>query len=231
MRAKSLATHSIAAVIAAAVVGTAVVSPISEDPAPHPPDEIHFAPGLEPLDALVRHLDGAKETIRIQERELTSIQVAAALVRARVRGVDVRVLLDRSGVEDPPSWAGMLTSEGVIVACDAEHSCYDAAAVIDDATPRPVVCLGPKVGAATVPRAGSSLLVSRSPETARAYRQNWERHARHSAPVRTLRAPDGPEPGESPEMAREADPCQGPIGVFLPADGVGDLARDETGAS
>jgi hypothetical protein len=202
MRAKSLASHAVAAVIAAAVVGTAVVSPTSEV---HP-DEAHFSPGTGPRDALVRHIDAAERTIRVQECELTSWHVAAALIRARVRGVDVRVLLDRSDSAAPLSRAVMLGSDDVPLAYDAEHSCYDAVVIIDDATPRPVVCLGPHVAASLGERDASSLFVSRSPEAARAYRQNWERHARHANPVHIPRGVGGPEPAEAQEMAR------GPIG-------------------
>jgi hypothetical protein len=212
MRAKSLASHAVAAVIASAVVGTAVVSPTSEVP----PDEAHFSPGPGPRDALIRHIDAAERTIRVQECELTSWHVGAALVRARFRGVDVRILLDRSDSAAPLSRAGILGSDGVPLAYDAEHPCYDAVFIIDDATPRPVVCLGPHVAASLGERDASSLFVSRSPEAARAYRENWERHARHSDPVRTPGVAGGPEPAEAQEMAR------GPIGegpLLRPSEG------------
>jgi phospholipase D len=58
--------------------------------------ELHFAPGPECRDAAVRLVDGAKTSVRLSAYTLSSKPIEAALKRAHGRGVDVRILVDRT---------------------------------------------------------------------------------------------------------------------------------------
>jgi len=55
-----------------------------------------FTPGGECTDKIVNAIDGAKQSILVQAYSFTSAPIAEALVHAKGRGVDVRVILDKS---------------------------------------------------------------------------------------------------------------------------------------
>ena len=57
---------------------------------------VYFSPGGSPTAALVKELDGAKESVLVQAYSFTSAPIAAALKKAHERGVSVRVILDKS---------------------------------------------------------------------------------------------------------------------------------------
>ena len=56
---------------------------------------IYFTPSYEALDAIVNKLDKAKKSIDVAVYDFTSRPLARALVRAKKRGVKIRVILDR----------------------------------------------------------------------------------------------------------------------------------------
>ena len=57
---------------------------------------VYFSPKGGCTEAVVRELDGAKASIRVQAYSFTSAPIAKALVDAHRRGVDVAVILDKS---------------------------------------------------------------------------------------------------------------------------------------
>src|SRR5712692_8882164 len=84
-----------------------------------------FAPpvagGCDPLATVLRTINGARTTIRIQMYSLTLQEIVSALVKAKRRGVDVRVIVDRSQLHEDRSdrfRVASLTSSGVPVLVD-----------------------------------------------------------------------------------------------------------------
>ena len=64
--------------------------------APPPTIEVHFSPRGGCTDAVVKELCNAKKMVLVQAYSFTSAPIAKALVDAHKRGVDVRVILDKS---------------------------------------------------------------------------------------------------------------------------------------
>ena len=64
--------------------------------APPPTIEVYFSPKGGCTEAVVKELGAAKSTVFVQAYSFTSAPIAKALVDAHKRGVDVRVILDKS---------------------------------------------------------------------------------------------------------------------------------------
>jgi len=56
---------------------------------------IYFTPSYQALDAIINQIDSAEKSIDIAVYDFTSRPLARALVKARKRGVKIRVVLDR----------------------------------------------------------------------------------------------------------------------------------------
>lgn len=57
--------------------------------------QVFFSPGAGTSDAIVRNIDSARVQVLVQAYSFTSGPIATALVEAKKRGCDVRILLDR----------------------------------------------------------------------------------------------------------------------------------------
>src|SRR5437868_1259517 len=73
---------------------------------------VYFSPGGGCTEALIREIGKAKDTVFVQAAQFTSAPIAKALIAAKVRGVDVRVVVDRRK-EDEDSQTGRLVGAGV----------------------------------------------------------------------------------------------------------------------
>jgi len=87
---------------------------------PHDP-RAFFSPNGGCTDAVVSALQEAKKTVLVQAYSFTSAPIAKALVDAKKRGVDVRVILDKSQRTERYTGATFLANEGVPVFIDADH--------------------------------------------------------------------------------------------------------------
>lgn len=77
--------------------------------------EVCFSPGGDAEKAVVGEIDRANRAIDVAVYSLTSGEIASALVRARERGVAVRVVLDKNGQAVEASKTGLLSSGDVWV--------------------------------------------------------------------------------------------------------------------
>jgi len=67
---------------------------------PHATYQVCFTPGGQCTAAIVKVIDDAKQQILVQAFNFTSKKIAHALVRAKRRGVEVKILLDKSIVDN-----------------------------------------------------------------------------------------------------------------------------------
>jgi len=75
---------------------------------------------LYPQHVLIQtHLDQAQESILVQAFSFTDPDIAASLIHAKKRGVNVRVLLDKSNIKDAHSKRPLMIKEGIPVAIDS----------------------------------------------------------------------------------------------------------------
>lgn len=88
--------------------------------APAADTEIGFSPEGSALQLVLKTIDSSTESIRMMGYSFTSPEVAGALVRAKQRDVDVKVVLDwkaNTGKDNPASLAAMnlLVNSGIPV--------------------------------------------------------------------------------------------------------------------
>jgi phosphatidylserine/phosphatidylglycerophosphate/cardiolipin synthase-like enzyme len=163
----------------AALVGAGDTLPA---PAPARPEplEAYFSPKGGCTDAVVREVDGAKDAVLVQSYSFTSIPVAEALVRAKARGVAVRVLLDRSDETARGSQLPALLAGKVEVSVDDRHAiAHNKVMVIDGKT---VLTGSFNFTAAAELLNAENLLVVRDAALAKRYADNWAAHYKHSRP-------------------------------------------------
>ena len=77
-----------------------------------------FTPGEDCTGLIVRAIDDATTSIRVQAYELTSRPIGAALVAAHARGVDVEVIVDHTAARQRYSQARDLEAAGVTTLID-----------------------------------------------------------------------------------------------------------------
>ncbi len=142
-----------------------------------------FSPNGGCTQAVVDALNAAKKTILVQAYSFTSVPIAKALVDAKHRGVDVRVILDKSQRTERYSGATYLVNEGIPTFIDAAHRiAHNKVMVIDDQE----VITGSFnfTKAAESGNAENVLLILHAPELAARYTANWKEHLVHAAPHR-----------------------------------------------
>ncbi len=69
--------------------------------------EIYYAPEDAPVDRLVKLYDGARRYIYVAVYGLTYPPAVKALIAAKKRGVDVRIMTDREKLNDPKQRAAL----------------------------------------------------------------------------------------------------------------------------
>lgn len=138
------------------------------------PASIYFSPHGGAQVALVHRIDQARESIFVLAYSFTSAPVADALIQAQRRGVQVQAILDRSQRKARSSKGQALAAAGAGVYIDARHAlAHNKVMVIDGHT---VVTGSFNFTKAAETRNAENLLILDSPELARLYREEWEKH-------------------------------------------------------
>ncbi len=136
--------------------------------------EIAFSPDRGATDLVVRTVSEAKESVRVAAYSFTSKPIALALLKAHERGVDVRVVVDKSQATARYTAATFLANQNVQVRIDYRYSImHDKFLVIDGQT----VELGSfNFTASAENRNAENVMVLRNaPGVAVRYAQEWER--------------------------------------------------------
>ncbi len=102
---------------------------------------VYFTPSYEALDAIVDEINASEKSIDIAVYDFTSRPLARALVKAKDRGVKIRIILDRSanGPDNRYTKYPLLKANEVDVRFAAPHIAWDREglmhnkfAIIDD---------------------------------------------------------------------------------------------------
>jgi phosphatidylserine/phosphatidylglycerophosphate/cardiolipin synthase-like enzyme len=140
--------------------------------------EVYFFPKGGCTDAIIRELNGAKNTVLVQAYSFTSAPIAKALLNAHKRGVKVEVILDRSQRTQKYSSATFLYNVGIPVNIDAQHSiAHNKVMAIDGET---VITVSFNFTKAAEESNAENLLVTHDKKLAERYTRNWQEHAQHS---------------------------------------------------
>ncbi len=136
-----------------------------------------FSPRGGCTDAIVSELKMAKKSIKVLAYSFTSKPIGEALAAAKKRGVDVRVVVDKSQVERY-SLLDFIVSNGIPILVDYKHAIqHNKVIVVDGAV---VVTGSFNFSAAAEKENAENLLIIRSVKLADEYTANWNVHAEHS---------------------------------------------------
>jgi phosphatidylserine/phosphatidylglycerophosphate/cardiolipin synthase-like enzyme len=143
-----------------------------------PPVQVYFSPKGGCTEACVKEIDNARKMILVQAYSFTSAPIAKALVEAHNRGVDVRVILDKSQRGEKYSSADFVRHAGIQTFIDAKHAiAHNKVMVIDGET---VITGSFNFTKAAEENNAENMLVIRDPALAEKYRSNWDKHVEHS---------------------------------------------------
>jgi len=136
------------------------------------PVEVAFSPNDGATELVVRTIDSAKTSVRVAAYSFTSKPIAQALLAAHRRGVDVRVVVDKSNVTARYTAATFLANMGVPVRVDFRYRImHDKFTVIDG------VAL--ETGSFNYTQAAASnaenVIILHDPAVAQRYGQEWDR--------------------------------------------------------
>ncbi len=143
------------------------------------PYQVCFTPGQDCTQMIVNAVDQAKQSIFVQAYSFTSAPIAKALVDAKKRGVDVKVLLDKSQVKNNRySSAKFLMNEGITPLIDYRPAiAHNKIIVLDKTT---VVTGSFNFTKAAQKRNAENVLIITDPELAKKYIANWQRRSTQS---------------------------------------------------
>ncbi len=143
--------------------------------------EVAFSPPPGATAALVSAMGEAQHRLWIQAYSFTSAPIAKAAMDAKKRGVELKVLLDKSQRTQKYSVADFFANQGVDVRIDDQHAiAHNKVMVIDDGT---VVTGSFNFSkAAELANAENLLILRGNPALNRLYAQNFLHHWSHSTP-------------------------------------------------
>ncbi len=129
---------------------------------------------------IVAAIAHAHQVILVQAYGFTSAPIAKALVEAHKRGVDVRVILDKSNLKEGYSSAAFLQHAGIPALIDSNHAIAHNKVMILDV--HEVITGSFNFTKAAEEKNAENVVFIDDPATATAFTQNWKAHADHSAP-------------------------------------------------
>jgi phosphatidylserine/phosphatidylglycerophosphate/cardiolipin synthase-like enzyme len=96
--------------------------------------QVCFTPGQQCTDEIVKAINGAKKQLLVQAYQLTSAPIAQAITNAHNRGVDVRIVLDKSQQHGKRySAAKYFTNQNMKVLIDKKPAiAHNKVMIIDD---------------------------------------------------------------------------------------------------
>ncbi len=152
--------------------------------------EVAFTPGQDAAQLIISTIAQARRQILVQAFSFTHDGIAHALMAARRRGVEVKLIADREQTSKMRrEQISAIAAAGVPVWLDGEHlSAHDKVMVIDadDAKAAAVITGSYNFTKAAQYRNGENVLVLRgNPALAQTYRANWQRHLAHARPYQS----------------------------------------------
>jgi phosphatidylserine/phosphatidylglycerophosphate/cardiolipin synthase-like enzyme len=149
--------------------------------------QVLFTPEDNAADQIVQAIEHAQKQVLVQTFSFTSREIAEALISAKQRGVDVRVVTDAEQIRRMTrSKVPTIAAGGVPVFVDSLHdSAHNKVMVIDAGSANPIVITGSFnfTHAAQFKNAENLLIFRGNRELAAAYLENWRHHREHSQPL------------------------------------------------
>jgi len=142
------------------------------------PVRVFFSPDGGCTQAIIDSISKSKSEILVQAYIFTAEPMAKALLGVHKRGVKVFVILDKSQKKDGYSPATFFANQGIPTYIDSYHArAHDKVMIID----KEVVITGSfNFSKSAETQNAENVLIIRSVELARLYRENWMKHKGHS---------------------------------------------------
>ena len=134
--------------------------------------QVCFTPSENCTAQLVSEIDSAQRSILVQAYSFTSAPIADALVAAKRKGVDVRVILDKSQVKDRHSVFGYLLSENIPVWIDNRVPIAHSKVMVFD---QREVATGSFNFSKNASRNSENLIFLKDENLAKQYSTNWSK--------------------------------------------------------
>jgi phosphatidylserine/phosphatidylglycerophosphate/cardiolipin synthase-like enzyme len=148
--------------------------------------QVAFPPDENANALILQALREAKKTVLVQAFSFTSNEIAFALIEAKRRGAEVRMIVDGEQLEKlDNNRVGLVARAGIPVWLDEQHqSAHNKILVIDAETDRPIVVTGSMnfTYSGQFKNAENLLVLRGNKPLAEAYAANWRRHREHSRP-------------------------------------------------
>lgn len=150
--------------------------------------QVAFTPGDDAGKLIAFAINGAHRQVLVQAFSFTHREIAEALIAAKRRGVDVKVIVDKEQTEKiPTSIIARIAAAGVPVFLDADHtSAHNKVMVIDAGSPETTLVTGSFnfTQAAQHKNAENMLVIRGNAALTELYLKNWQQHYEHSQPYR-----------------------------------------------
>jgi phosphatidylserine/phosphatidylglycerophosphate/cardiolipin synthase-like enzyme len=148
--------------------------------------QVAFTPWDDAEGLIVAAIEEARRQILVQAYSFTSRRIAAALIAARKRGVEVLITADRDQARSgESSRIPQLAASGIPVFLETRYAAaHSKVMVIDGESRDPTVITGSYnwSGGAQRRNAENVLVLRRNRDLARAYVENWQRHRAGAEP-------------------------------------------------
>lgn len=137
------------------------------------PSEIAFSPHGGATELVVKTIESAKASIRVAAYSFTSKPIAEALLADARRGVDVRIVVDKSNATARYTAATFLANQGVPVRVDYRYAImHDKFVVVDGET---VDTDSFNMTTAAEKKNAENVVVLHDAAVAQQYGREWER--------------------------------------------------------
>ena len=138
---------------------------------------VAFTPPSGGGHVIVKAIDDSREEVLVQAYGFTHNAIAQALLRAQQRGVKVQVLLDKKSSQTNRYVIDLFEAAALPVKFDGAHAIAHNKVMVIDAS---VVVTGSyNFTNSADTRNAENILVLRSPDLAKSYRENWQTHWSH----------------------------------------------------
>lgn len=133
-------------------------------------------------DAILKELRQARREILFQAYSFTSKDIAQALIEAKMRGVRVEAVLDKSNEHEHDSQLGHLLQQGLAPLLDTHHAIAHNKVIVID---RKILLTGSFnfTHAAEHENAENLVIIKGHPDLVADYCQNFASHKAHSQPA------------------------------------------------
>ena len=144
--------------------------------------DVGFSPGNGALNVVLRVIGSAKREIRMATYSFTSKEIAQALVDAAKRGVDVRVVVDKSQLGERYTTATFLANQRVPVRVDSRHAIAHSKYLVADGMHVETGSFN-YTDSAVKRNSENAIALWNNPAMAKRYLANWASHWEHAEPL------------------------------------------------